>query len=115
MFEVSGTEETYKTAIKQIMAMYRQQYTDIDADIWDEFEDEFMKTSLEDLTTMLTPVYQKYLSLEDLNGIIKFYESPVGLNFAENTPMIMQESMQVGQQWGAKISEQLMERIKAEE
>jgi len=115
MFEVSGTEESYKAAIKQIMGMYREQYTGLGQELWDELESEFMKTSLDDLTKMLTPIYQKYLSIDDLKGIIKFYESPVGLNYAEHTPMIMQESMQVGQQWGAKISEQLMERIKAEE
>lgn len=111
MFEVSGTEESYKAVIKQVITMYKQQYANVDAKVWDDLEMEFSKTSLNDLTEMLVPVYSKYLAIEDLQAIIQFYESPVGKKFAENTPLIMQESMQIGQQWGRKIGEDLAKKI----
>jgi uncharacterized protein len=112
LFEVSGTEETYKAAIKQMVAMFRDQYVEIDSDTWDDLEKEFLKTSLDDLTDMLVPVYSKYMTQEDLEEIIKFYQSPVGQKYAANTPFIMQESMQVGQEWGREIGQKLEKKMK---
>ncbi|MBP9883389.1 MAG: DUF2059 domain-containing protein [Chitinophagales bacterium] len=112
MFEVSGTEETYKTAITQMFTMYKQQYTEVDAEVWDEFEQEFLKTSLDDLVEMLVPVYYKYMTKEDLETLIAFYQTPAGVKFGKYTPMIMQESMQIGQEWGKKIGQEFQEKMK---
>ncbi|MCP3933518.1 MAG: hypothetical protein GY705_30995 [Bacteroidetes bacterium] len=63
MFEVSGTEESYKVGITQMFTMFKQQYSSVESDVWDDLEKEFSKTSLNDLTEMLVPVYSKYLTL----------------------------------------------------
>jgi hypothetical protein len=111
MFKVSGSEESYQAAIKQMFVMFKQQKTNVDAKIWDEFENEFSKTSINDLADMLTPVYIQYMNLEDLKELIKFYQTPVGKKFAKSTPMIMQESMQIGQQWGMKLGEDITKKL----
>lgn len=111
MFELAGTEETYKVAIEQMMDIFRQQYASLDAEIWDEMEDEFMKTSMSDLVVMLTPVYKKYLTQTDLDDINAFYRSPVGQKLGKNTALITQESMIIGQEWGRQIGEKLMKKI----
>jgi uncharacterized protein len=112
MFKVSGTEESYQAAIKQMMVMFKQQSPNVDAAIWDEFEKEFSKTSINDLVEMLVPVYSKYMTEEDLKEMIKFYQTPVGQKFAKSTPLIMQESMQIGQQWGMKIGQDITTKVK---
>lgn len=112
MFEVSGTEESYKTVITQLITMFKQQYSDVSDEIWDELANEFLKTSLNDLVDMLVPIYKKYLTQNDLEELIKFYYTPVGKKFAKNTPLIMQESMQVGQQWGVKIGQEFKKKMK---
>ena len=61
---------------------------------------------------MLVPVYLKYMTKEDLEEMIKFYQTPVGSKFAKSTPLIMQESMQVGQKWGMKIGEDFKKKMK---
>jgi hypothetical protein len=43
--------------------------------------------------------------------IIEFYQTPVGKKYAEKTPLIMQESMQVGQQWGMKIGQEFQNKL----
>lgn len=111
LFEVNGTNQTYQSAIKQMIIMYKQQNQDVSAEVWDEFENEFLKISLDDLSGMLVPVYSKYLTLDDLKVMIAFYETPVGKKYAANAPVIMQESMQVGALWGAKIGEDFAKRI----
>lgn len=112
MFEVSGTEETYQSVTKQMFSMFKQQYANVDVKIWKELEQDFAKTSINDLTEMLAPIYAKYMTKGDLEAMIEFYQSPVGIKFAKNTPFIMQESMQVGQQWGMKIGEDFAKKMK---
>jgi len=111
MFEVSGAEETYKNVITQMISIYKQEYTDIRSEFWKEIENELLKTSLSDLAELLVPVYNKYMTKEDLESIIEFYESPIGKKFAKNQPMIVQESMQVGQQWGKKLGQEIANKI----
>jgi hypothetical protein len=112
MFEVSGTEETYKGAINQMLTIFKQQAPSLGEDFWKDFETEFMKTSLTELTEMLVPVYKKHLTQADLEGMIKFYSTPVGKKFAQTSPLIMQESMQIGAEWGKKIGENFQKKLK---
>ena len=112
MFEVSGAEQSYQAAIKQMFVMFKQQYSTVEASIWSELEKEFSEATINDLTEMLVPVYLKYMTKEDLEEMIKFYQTPVGSKFAKSTPLIMQESMQVGQKWGMKIGEDFKKKMK---
>lgn len=112
MFEVSGSEETYKTVIKQMVSMFKTQFSDVPEEHWIELEKEFLQTSLDDLVDMLVPIYSRHLTIDDLHKIIEFYHTPTGKKYAEKTPLITQESMQVGQQWGMKIGQDFENRIK---
>lgn len=112
MFKASGTEESYQAAIKQMFAMFKEQSPNVKASIWDEFENEFLHTSINELVEMLAPVYKKYMTIEDIEAMIKFYETPVGQKYAKSTPLIMRESMEIGQQWGARIGEEVGHKLK---
>ena len=112
MFEISGSEATFSAAINQMLVMYKSQKTNIPNEFWDGLEKEFLQTSMTDLVKMLVPVYKKHLTLTDIEGLITFYKSPVGKKFAEKTPMITQESMQVGQQWGMVIGQKFADKMK---
>ncbi len=114
MFDVSGSEATFNAAIKQMIAIQKQQNPSVNTQLWDNLEAEVLKTSINDLVDMLVPVYEKHMTQEDLEGLITFYKSKVGKKFAEKTPLITAESMQVGQQWGIKIGKVLVEKMKAE-
>ncbi len=111
MFEVSGSQETFKTAVTQMSAMFKQN-SQVPDDVWADLEREFLLTSMDQLADMLTPVYEKHLTKADLQQVIEFYKTPAGVKFAAKTPLIMKESMQVGQEWGMKIGQQLQQKIK---
>jgi hypothetical protein len=112
MFEVSGSQEAYKAAIMQMFTMFKQN-ANVPQEVWADMEKEFLATSMDELVKMLTPVYEKHLTQADLQKLIDFYRTPVGSKFAQKTPLIMQESMQVGQEWGMKIGQQFQEKLKA--
>lgn len=114
LFKLSGTQETYQVAIVQMFKTYKQQAKSVDAAVWDKLEKEFLKTSMDDLIEMLVPVYQKHLTIADLQGLIAFYKTPVGKKYAVSTPLITGESMQVGAEWGQKVAQKLMKTLEEE-
>ena len=111
MFEVSGTENVYQTVIAQFFGMFKQQYSAVDSTVWEELEAEFMQTSMNEIVEMLTPVYKKHLTEEDMQTVIEFYRTDTGKKFVEKTPLITQESMQIGQEWGRKIGEEFVKKM----
>ena len=111
MFEVSGSEATYQGVISQMVQMFKNQNSALSGSDFDAMEEEFKKTSIYDLAEMLVPVYSKHLTMDDLKAIIQFYESPAGKKLASKTPMITQESMAIGQEWGYKIGMEIQKKL----
>lgn len=114
MMEVSGGEATYYMAINQMIDMFSAQMGPEAGEFFTSFKAEMLKTGIDDLMTMLEPVYRKHLSLKDIEDLIAFYESPVGRKFAAVSPLITQESMAVGQEWGTQIAQKILERLENE-
>jgi uncharacterized protein len=112
LLEAAGTEATFKVAIKQMFDMFKQQKTNVPESVWADFEKEFSQTSMDDLVEMMVPIYQRHMTEDELKNIIKFYETPAGKKYAEKTPLIMQESMQAGQEWGMKVGQRFQEKLK---
>ena len=99
---ISGADLSFKMVIPQLFAAIKQQLPNIPATDLDAMQKEIEGTALDDLVTLLAPVYEKQLTKADLEEIIKFYETPIGKKLAATQPMIM--SMQVAQQWGSYIA-----------
>ena len=112
MIVVSGSDATFKLVIPQMFAMMKQQLPNVPEEFWKTAEAEIMKTIMDDVVGMLAPVYSKHLTQADLEGIIKFYETPVGKKMAAAQPGIMSESMKVGQQWGMQIAMKIQGMLK---
>lgn len=113
MIVLSGSDATFKVMIPQMFAMMKQQLPNVPVEFWTETEKEMMKTLVDDLVGMLAPIYQKHLTLKDLQEIVKFYESPIGKKMAAAQPAIASDSMKVGQQWGMNIAMKVQEALKA--
>lgn len=112
LMDVSGTRQSFKTIVPQMLKMFKSQQSAIPEEFWTEMDSELNKMNGDDLVTMMLPVYQKHMTEADLKGIIAFYESPVGRKYAEKTPLITQESMAAGQEWGKKIGERIISKMK---
>lgn len=60
------------------------------------------------------PIYDKYLTAEDLKGLLEYYSSPLGRRMLKVLPQIAQESQAVGFSRGQKAAQQTMEDLKAD-
>ena len=96
----------------QMTAMMKQQKPEVPELAWADLNDDLAVDALKELTVLMSPVYQKHLTLEDLKGIIAFYNTPIGKKFAKKTPLITNESMQVTQQWGMKLMGKIQQKLK---
>lgn len=112
MLEVSKSMEAMKQIAPQITAMMKQQSG---GQISDEFsklmETEFVKMYDRMIKAMI-PVYQRYLSLEDIHGVIAFYETPVGKKLADSNIKIAVDIMPIAQQIGMETMQTLMQTAK---
>jgi uncharacterized protein len=59
------------------------------------------------------PIYQKHFSEEEIRETIRFYRSPTGRKVIQTLPMVMQESMAAGQQWGQELARRVLDEAKA--
>ncbi len=50
------------------------------------------------------PVYARYFSMEDIQGLVKFYESPLGQRVVKNLPDVVQRTQQAGVQLDQKAA-----------
>ena len=55
------------------------------------------------------------LALVELKDMLAFYETPSGRSMLAKTPALMQESVAIGQAWGARKAEAVIARIQAEQ
>ena len=82
----------------------------------DEFWVSFRKRAKpEDLVEMLVPIYVKNVDDSDLEELIRFYSSPTGQHFLDKQPLIMQESMKAGQEWGERMAQEAIDEMKKNE
>lgn len=59
-------------------------------------------------------LYDKYLSQEDIKGLIQFYQTPVGQKAISILPRLLAELVQSGQQWGQEVGRETMQEVLAE-
>jgi hypothetical protein len=109
LLEVTGSGKLGVQAVQNMIASYKQNLPSVPEEFWNEFMKE---VNTDVLTSMVIPIYDKYYSLEELNAIIAFYQTPIGKKVISTLPQIMQESMQAGQSWGKEVGEKAFNKLK---
>lgn len=72
--------------------------------------DSFKLLNIDDLIDLLVNVYRRHLSQSDVDGIIAFYEGPIGGKYLTEQPAMMQESMKATQEYTNKHMSELIKQ-----
>ncbi|MCA9720150.1 MAG: DUF2059 domain-containing protein [Myxococcales bacterium] len=76
------------------------------------FIDAFLKTARTDeLVELLVPLYVKHLDQDTVEAAIAFYESPHGRALQGAQPLLLQESMQLGERWGREQAARALQEL----
>jgi hypothetical protein len=108
------TMDTMSQSIKPLLARslppgdYREKLIDL------FFEKFRSKASPEQLMDMAVPAYDKYFTHDEIKGLIKFYETPLGQKTLSVLPKLMGELQQNGEKWGGDLGEQSMAEVLSE-
>lgn len=60
------------------------------------------------------PIYAHYFSMDDIEGLIKFYESPLGQRVVKNLPEVVQNTQQTGVQMDQKAALDVLRSMSTE-
>ncbi|HEY4093803.1 MAG TPA: DUF2059 domain-containing protein [Luteibacter sp.] len=83
----------------------------VQASYWQGFVD---ANATNQLIGRMVPVYQKHFTAEDIDGLLKFYKSPLGQKVITQMPATMAEGMQVGKQWGQERGQQMIGQLQSQ-
>ena len=66
------------------------------------------------LTERVIPIYDKYLTADDLQGLLDYYHSPLGQRMLKALPEVTRESQAAGFVLGQKAVQETMEELKTD-
>jgi len=98
--------QTMKPAVVQGRPAVEKDYDAITPLMLDVFN-----TRLAELTDLVARVYALNFTADELRTIQAFYQTPTGQKVREKMPLVSQQSMMIGQQWGKTLSGELRARI----
>ncbi|WP_375181927.1 DUF2059 domain-containing protein [Chryseobacterium sp.] len=108
LIEVTGVSKMAVQGAQQFVNAYKEKYKDIPDEFWNGF---LKEVSSEEFSKLYIPIYAKYYTESDLDELIKFYKTPIGQKTISNMPLIMNESMEVGREWGQNLAKKLIDKI----
>ena len=111
LIELSGGADIGVMIFENMMMSFRDTFPDVPGEFWDRVED---VVEMDDIMDILVPIHRKHFTAEDIDGLIRFYESPLGRKLIERQPDMVQESMSAGETWGERIAQEVVDRMIAE-
>ncbi|HUP21311.1 MAG TPA: DUF2059 domain-containing protein [Thermoanaerobaculia bacterium] len=109
LMEVSGVSEMMRQLMTQMVEPLRSS-GQVSEEFWDEF---LAQANLEGLEEAVAGIYVKHFTAEEMEATLEFYRSPAGQSILQKMPVVMQESMAVGQQWGMELGQKIAEELEA--
>jgi len=109
LMEVVGVGKMLLQMNTQAVTTLQQSMPCVQPDFWQNYMDA-NQTQL--FIGRLVPVWQHHFTSDEMNGLLKFYRSPLGQKVINEMPTTMAEANQAGQQWSHERSEQMINELK---
>lgn len=109
LLELTGSAKIGVQIMNNMIPSFQKSYSNVPEQFWKDFLKEI---NIEEIEELIIPVYEKYYTDEDINNLIAFYKTPTGVKVIQTMPQVLQESMSIGNKWGAQLAELVMKRLK---
>ena len=100
LLELTGTVKMVNQMLDQMITNFKMHNSNVPPEFWDRFRQEI---DINGLVDKIIPVYDKYYTMDDLKAVNAFYETPAGQKVIATNPLVMRESMVIGQNWGREV------------
>jgi uncharacterized protein len=111
LLDITGSKSLSQRIITQLINSLKAEYPQAPAKFWDTFIAEIKS---EEMINEYIPIYGKYFTNEEIEGIIAFYETPLGKKTLSVIPQISKESTAIGIKYGREAAARALEKLKAE-
>ncbi|OOG60133.1 DUF2059 domain-containing protein [Rhodanobacter sp. C03] len=108
LFEVMHMSQMFGQMNAQMAGVMGRAVPCVPAAYWQNFID---ASGAQQLLGRMVPVYQSHFTAEDVSGLLKFYQSPLGQKVITQLPLTMAEGMKVGQQWGRERGQAMVRQL----
>lgn len=109
LMEVVGLGKMLLQMNTQAVNTLQQSMPCVPTDFWQNYMNE-SQTQL--FIGRLVPVWQRHFTSDEMNGLLKFYRSPLGQKVITEMPTTMAEANEAGQQWSHERSDQMVNELK---
>jgi hypothetical protein len=108
LLRISGTDKLAEQMMDVMIPQFRQLVPGIPDVFWVRFR---RKLNIDELLYACIPAYNNYYTHNEIKELIAFYESPLGRKMVEVTPLLTQETMLIGQEWGEKLGQDIVNEL----
>lgn len=109
LMEVVGVGKMLTQMNAQAVGVMQQSLPCVPATYWQTYMD---ANGTQQFIGRLVPIWQKHFTADEMEGMLKFYRSPLGQKVIAEMPATMAEATQAGQQWSHERSEQMLAELK---
>lgn len=112
----TNSEQYIRAFSQQLISVLRISNPDLSDEAIQIVEEEVTKTvvaafSSESLQQEIYPIYARYFTVEELEGLIAFNRSPAGQKANQVMPQLIAESTRAAQTWARTLSPQISHRV----
>lgn len=107
------------TVIRNMSDALRRSRPDIPTELFGVLADEVTAVIAEEMSStgsfsdVVAAVYHKHFTLDEIRGLVEFYQTPLGRKLAQELPTMTQESIQAGLKWGQSLAPRIEQRVRA--
>ena len=108
LFEVMHMSQVFGQMNAQMASVMTQAAPCVPASYWQGFID---ANGTQQLLSRMVPIYQSHFTADDVAGLLKFYQSPLGQKVIAQMPLAMAEGMKASQQWGRERGQAMIKDL----
>jgi hypothetical protein len=106
---VRGVVEQAKIVLLRTNPMVSKDLNEITARLHNEYA-----ARINELRELVARVYASRFTEQELKDALTFYKTPLGKKLIEQEPQILEQTMKDAQDWGDKLSEEVMNKMRVE-
>lgn len=92
-----GTAKLTQQRVTLMLSSMKTAMPDVSPELWAKVR---ASINYDELVELIVPIYNRHYTQQDIDGLIAFYQTPLGQKVVSELPQISQESFVAGQQWG---------------
>jgi hypothetical protein len=113
LLELNGSNKLAKQVWDQLFQTVKTSSPQVPSSVWQEMDTEFQADiNGGKFIEMMVPIYSRAFTEQEVNELVKFYESQIGRKLTSALPQILSESMAAGQDWALEVLTRLRTRLK---